>query len=50
MAPTPEEAMRGIHKTVTDVVKDMEANGEHVMGTGGTVIGCDKENRFVMVF
>ena len=30
LAPTPEEAMRGIHKTVTDVVKDMEANGEHV--------------------
>jgi predicted HicB family RNase H-like nuclease len=30
LAPTPEEAMQGIHKTVTDVVKDMKANGEHV--------------------
>jgi predicted HicB family RNase H-like nuclease len=30
LSPTPEEAMRGIHKTVTDIVKDMKASGEHV--------------------
>jgi predicted HicB family RNase H-like nuclease len=30
LAPTPEEALRGIHKTVTDVVKDMKASGERV--------------------
>jgi predicted HicB family RNase H-like nuclease len=30
LAPTPEEALSGIHKTVTDVVKDMKADGEHV--------------------
>jgi predicted HicB family RNase H-like nuclease len=30
LAPTPEEALQGIHKTVTGVVKDMKANGEHV--------------------
>lgn len=30
LAPTPEEALRGIHKTVTDVVKDMKTSGERV--------------------
>ena len=30
LAPTPEEALRGIHKTVSDVVKDMKAGGERV--------------------
>ena len=30
LAPTPEEALRGIHKTVTDVIKDMKASGERV--------------------
>jgi len=30
LAATPEEALRGIHKTVTNVIKDMKARGEHV--------------------
>jgi predicted HicB family RNase H-like nuclease len=30
LAPSPEEALHGIHKMVSDVVKDMKANGEHV--------------------
>lgn len=30
LAPTPEEALRGIHKMVTEVVKDMKASGERV--------------------
>jgi predicted HicB family RNase H-like nuclease len=28
LAPTPEEALRGIRKVVADAVADMEANGE----------------------
>ncbi len=28
LAPTPEQALRGIRKVVADVVKDMEANSE----------------------
>jgi predicted HicB family RNase H-like nuclease len=30
LAPSPEEALHGIHKTVANVVKDMKANGERV--------------------
>jgi predicted HicB family RNase H-like nuclease len=30
LAPTPEKALRGIHKMVADVVKDMKANGESI--------------------
>jgi hypothetical protein len=30
LAPTPEEALRGIHKMVGEVVKDMKASGERV--------------------
>jgi predicted HicB family RNase H-like nuclease len=30
LAPSPEEALHGIHKTVAKVVKDMQANGEHI--------------------
>jgi predicted HicB family RNase H-like nuclease len=30
LAPTPEDALRGIRKTVADVVRDMKAGGEHV--------------------
>ena len=30
LASTPEAALRGIHKTVTDAVKDMHASGERV--------------------
>jgi predicted HicB family RNase H-like nuclease len=30
LAPTPEDALRGIRKTVAGVVRDMKAGGEHV--------------------
>jgi predicted HicB family RNase H-like nuclease len=30
LAATPEDALRGIRKTVADVVKDMKASGERV--------------------
>lgn len=30
LAPTPEEALRGIHKAVSDVVRDMKAGGERM--------------------
>jgi predicted RNase H-like HicB family nuclease len=30
LAPTPEEALRGICKTVSGVVKDMKTCGEHI--------------------
>ena len=30
LARTPEKALRGIRKTVVDVVKDMKANGESI--------------------
>jgi predicted HicB family RNase H-like nuclease len=30
LAPTPEDALRGIRKTVAEVVKDMKAGGERV--------------------
>jgi predicted HicB family RNase H-like nuclease len=30
LAATPEDALRGIRKTVADVVRDMKAGGEHV--------------------
>jgi hypothetical protein len=30
LAPTPEGALRGIHKTVADVIRDMKASGERV--------------------
>ena len=30
LAPSPEEALHGIHKTVDDIVKDMKANGERM--------------------
>ena len=30
LAPTPEKALRGIRKTVADVVRDMKASGERV--------------------
>jgi predicted HicB family RNase H-like nuclease len=30
LAPTPEEALRGIHKVVADVIKDMKASSERV--------------------
>ncbi len=30
LAPTPEGALRGIRKTVAEVVEDMQANGEKI--------------------
>ncbi len=30
LAPTPEGALRGIRKTVAEVVADMQANGENI--------------------
>ena len=30
LAPSAEKALRGIRKVVTDVIKDMQANGESV--------------------
>ena len=30
LASTPEKALRGIRKVVTDVIEDMQANGESV--------------------
>jgi predicted RNase H-like HicB family nuclease len=30
LAPTPEKALRGIIKTVDDVVKDMQKGSEHI--------------------
>ena len=37
LAPTPDEALSGIRELVSDVLADMQANGESPPGSGGSL-------------